>query len=75
MGIIGLLIENFRKGYRDVEVQRGGLKKIRACWEFVLGDKKDVFFGLMMSNFLGIAVALSKKFEEIRQVYLMYQSS
>jgi len=42
------------------------LKYLRACWEFVFGDKKDVFFGLMMSNFFGIAVVIVNKFEKIR---------
>jgi len=36
---------------------------VRACWEFVFGDKKDVFFGLMKSNFFVIAVAIANKFD------------
>jgi len=32
-----------------------------------LGDKKDVFFGLMMSNLFVIAVVIANKFEEIRR--------
>ena len=36
---------------------------LRACWEFIFGDKKDVFFGLMMSNFFVITVAIANKFE------------
>ena len=39
---------------------------LRACWEFVFGDKKDVFFILMRSNFFVIAVAIANKFDEIR---------
>jgi len=41
-------------------------RPLRACWEFVFEDKKDVFFDLMMSNFFVIAVAMANKFEEIR---------
>jgi len=40
---------------------------IGACWEFVFGDKKDVFFGgLMKLNFFVIAVTIANKFDEIR---------
>ena len=35
----------------------------RACWEFVFGDKKDVFYVLMRSNFFVIAVVIANKFE------------
>jgi len=37
--------------------------KSRACCEFIFGGKKDVFFGLMISNFLVIAFVITNKFE------------
>ena len=52
--------------YKNQLIRSSGSPVLRACWEFVFGGKKDVFFGLIMSNFLVIAFVIANKFDEIR---------